>query len=227
MKQLISKNRLNPLHLFGRGLMGLFQFISSGASHYSLKSIWRIKGKAEDIFKILQNPSDLPRWWPSVYLKARSFGDRETGQFADFMTKGWLPYTLKWQAKTVESKVSKLLRIQAFGDLLGEGCWQLKQDGEYTNIFFSWKVTPEKPFLRQFSFLFKPVFIANHAWAMKMGEKSLQLEVLRRKAKNKSELAKIPAPPRGTTNADFIIAAAAIGLAGLFISSFFKDKSKA
>lgn len=45
-----------------------------------------------------------------------------------------------------------------------------------------WRVSAAKPLLRYLSFLLKPVFAANHRWAMKKGEESLRIEIARRKA---------------------------------------------
>jgi len=43
-----------------------------------------------------------------------------------------------------------------------------------------WKIRADKPLLRDFSFLMKPLFSANHHWAMRKGEESLRLELARR-----------------------------------------------
>jgi hypothetical protein len=47
------------------------------------------------------------------------------------------------------------------------------------NVTYDWRVKAEKPLLRYISFLLKPVFAANHRWAMRQGEQSLQRELAR------------------------------------------------
>ena len=42
------------------------------------------------------------------------------------------------------------------------------------------RIRAEKPLLRYLSFLLKPVFSANHRWAMARGEESLRAELGRR-----------------------------------------------
>jgi len=42
----------------------------------------------------------------------------------------------------------------------------------------------------------KPIFAANHRWAMTQGEKSLNLELARRHAASPAELKRIPDPPQ-------------------------------
>jgi len=48
------------------------------------------------------------------------------------------------------------------------------------NVEFDWKLTADKPLIRYLSFLFKPIFSANHRWAMAQGEKGLAAELARR-----------------------------------------------
>jgi len=78
------------------------------------------------------------------------------------------------------------------------GIWKLEQQGEWVNVVYDWKIRADKPLLRTFSFLLKPVFSANHHWAMRMGEKSLKLELMRRHTTTLKERALIPPPPGPT-----------------------------
>ena len=48
------------------------------------------------------------------------------------------------------------------------------------------------------SSLFRPIFGANHRWAMARGEQSLELELRRPRAANAAERAAVPAPPGPT-----------------------------
>ena len=93
--------------------------------------------------------------------------------------------------------------LEASGDFVGRGVWTLEQRGEWVHVIYDWRISAEKPLLRTFSFLFKPIFSANHRWAMRMGEKSLELELRRRRATTAEERARIPQPP-GPTFKSFI-----------------------
>jgi len=70
--------------------------------------------------------------------------------------------------------------IEAWGDFQRRGTWTFEQDGPFVNITYDWRIRAEKPLLRYLSFLFKPVFSANHHWAMERGEESLKAELVRR-----------------------------------------------
>ena len=65
-------------------------------------------------------------------------------------------------------------------------------------VDYDWKILAEKPPLRDLSFILKPIFGANHRWAVARGEESLKLELVRRHAGSEAERALIPAPPPAT-----------------------------
>ncbi len=63
---------------------------------------------------------------------------------------------------------------------------------------YDWRIRADKPLLRYGTFVFRPIFGANHRWAMARGEESLNLELQRRRATTDVERSTIPAPPRPT-----------------------------
>ncbi|MEA5455062.1 polyketide cyclase [Sinomonas sp. JGH33] len=150
---------------------------------------------------ILRNGADLSRWWPSVYLDVRMLdpGDAQgLGRRIDLFTKGWLPYTLRWTFTVTEPITLDGFAISARGDLNGTGRWTLTQDGPETVVRYDWTVSVGKPLLRRLSWLFKPVFAANHRWAMARGQESLALELRRRRAVDDAARAAVPDPPGPT-----------------------------
>jgi hypothetical protein len=167
---------------------------------YHFITHWRVESTIKEVFKVLANPLELMRWWPSVYLDVKVLepGDEQgLGKVVSLYTKGWLPYTLRWTFRVTQVKKAGFTLI-AWGDFDGRGIWTFEQDGTFVNITYDWKLKAEKPLLRYFSFLMKPIFSANHRWAMEKGEESLKLELARLHAANADELARIPAPPRAT-----------------------------
>ncbi|HEX2515122.1 MAG TPA: hypothetical protein VH257_10485, partial [Chloroflexota bacterium] len=141
------------------------------------------------------------RWWPSVYLDVRELspGDEQgLGKEVDLYTKGWLPYTLRWRFRVVEQRWPHSLTLEASGDFVGRGVWTLRQDGPWTDVRYEWDVRADKPLLRRFSSLLRPLFAANHRWAMAQGEVSLRLELARRRARTPEERARLPQPPGPT-----------------------------
>ncbi len=170
---------------------------------YHFISKWRVESTCEEVSEVIGNGPDLVRWWPSVYLEVKELepgGEGGIGKVIDLYTKGWLPYTLRWSFKTTASRWPKGFTLEASGDFDGRGIWTFEQDGSFVNIIYDWKIAANKPLLRRLSFMIKPIFKANHHWAMRMGEESLKLELTRRHAKTEVERARVPAPPPPTTS---------------------------
>jgi len=162
---------------------------------------WRVEASIEEVSDILDDAPSLPRWWPSVYLDVRELapgGAGGVGRVIELFTKGWLPYTLRWSFVVTESNRPHGFSLQASGDLVGSGVWTLTQDGPIADIVYDWRVRADKPILRYGSFIFKPIFAANHRWAMARGEESLKLEIQRRHARTPAELAAVAPPPPAT-----------------------------
>jgi len=174
---------------------------------YHFITHWHVRAVVKDVTDIIRDRKALTRWWPSVHLKVEELEPGEANGIGTVMrlhTKGWLPYTLVWQFRIAEIYKDGFLLV-ATGDLEGRGIWTFKQVGEWVDITYDWKISAEKSLLRYFSFIMKPLFAANHHWAMAQGEKSLKLELARRKATTAEERVSIPAPPQPTSNSPFFL----------------------
>ncbi|MEW6224363.1 MAG: SRPBCC family protein [Chloroflexota bacterium] len=182
---------------------------SPAANDYHFVTTWRLPATRDEITDVLSDAADLARWWPSVYLEVhvREPGDeRGVGRVVDLHTKGWLPYTLRWRFRVVESRPPEGFTIAAEGDFAGRGVWTLREvagagtpGGPVTEVEYDWRIRAEKGLLRSLSPVMRPVFGANHRWAMARGEASLRLELARRRAAGDAAiLAAIPEPPGPT-----------------------------
>lgn len=152
-------------------------------NEYHFITRWRMEGRVEEVYRLLSNAPDFVRWWPKVYLDVKELepGDQNgIGKVMSLHTKGWLPYTLRWQYRVTEVNFPDGFAFEANGDFVGRGIWKFKQDGNYVNMTFDWQIRADKPLLRYLSFLLKPLFSANHRWAMAQGERSLRAELARR-----------------------------------------------
>ncbi len=147
------------------------------ANEYHFITHWRVAGTVEQVSDVLGDPLDLVNWWPSVYLSVSEIepGDsRGVGRVVSLHTRGWLPYTLRWSFRVTESRRPYGFSLEAWGDFDGAGIWTFAPDGEHVNITYDWRIRAEKPLLRYLSFLLKPLFSANHRWAMAEGESALR-----------------------------------------------------
>jgi hypothetical protein len=172
------------------------------AAEYHFITNWKVSGTASEVAEVLGDPLGLARWWPSVYLDVKELEpgnvDTHVGRVIELYTKGWLPYTLRWRFKVTESRGAAGFTLVAEGDFVGTGIWTLVQQGENVDVQYDWRIRADKPLLRYGSFIFRPIFSANHRWAMARGEESLKLELQRRRAKTEAQLKAVPQPPGPT-----------------------------
>jgi hypothetical protein len=169
---------------------------------YAFLTHWRVRGTAREVSDVLNDALQLPRWWPSVYLDVKELapGDPRTGvgRVIDLYTKGWLPYTLRWKFKVTESNPPNGFKLVAEGDFVGTGVWTITQDGDFVDVTYDWRIAVNKRLLQIGTPVFRPIFGANHRWAMARGEESLELELRRRRARSDAEREAVPAPPGPT-----------------------------
>jgi uncharacterized protein YndB with AHSA1/START domain len=168
---------------------------------YHFPTAWRIEGTREEVFDILGDAASLARWWPSVYLNVDvvEAGDEYgVGRVVALNTKGWLPYTLRWRFRVVESDRPAGLTLEADGDFVGRGVWTFVQDGAFVDVSYDWRIRADKPLLRRLSFVLRRLFELNHRWAMARGEESLRLELARRRARTAEIRDSVPKPPGPT-----------------------------
>jgi hypothetical protein len=171
------------------------------SNEYVFTTHWRVQSTCQEISDILGNAPDLVCWWPSVYLDVQELepGNKQgIGKVVRLYTKGWLPYTLRWQFRVTANRHPNGFSLEAWGDFVGSGDWTFAQDGGWVNITYDWCISAEKPLLRTLSVIMKPIFSANHHWAMRKGEESLKLELARRHARTIQERKAVPQPPART-----------------------------
>jgi hypothetical protein len=183
---------------------------------YHFVSKWKVEGTCGEVADILADTLSLTRWWPSVYLDVRELeppDSRGVGRRVALVTKGWLPYTLRWEFQVVESRYPHGFTIVASGDFDGRGVWVFEQAGRFVDLTYDWRLSAEKSLLRSLSFALKPLFEANHRWAMARGEESLKLELLRRRAISlpDREAVRLPPGPITYSGLALVAGAAAIG----------------
>ncbi len=169
------------------------------ATDYHFIDKWRVGGDVTEVADILEDALSLPRWWSSVYFEVHELeegGKHGVGKVIRLRAAGWLPYMLRINFKTTESRYPNGFTMEATGDLEGTGVWVFEQEGSHVNVTYDWTIRANKPIVRSLSFLLKPIFRSNHNWTMRKGEESLKLELLRRRAATPEARAAVPPPPK-------------------------------
>ncbi len=165
---------------------------------YRFLTHWSAKGTCAEAYDILEESLNYPKWWPAVWLHAERISpedDKGLGGITKFITKGWLPYIIRWNSKSLVKDRPHRLEIQAMGDFVGHGCWTFRQEDGQVRADYLWELSAEKPLLRFLSPLMKPLFSWNHRWTMNKGELSFRLELQRRRAALSKKSVSISPPP--------------------------------
>lgn len=165
---------------------------------YSFLSHWRVQATPEEVFRIIEDWSSMPQWWPACVVRAEVLhpgGADGVGSVFEMSTRGWLPYVIRSQMETVEKHFPHHIRTRARGELCGEGMWSFRPDGPFVEIEAEMKLIAEKAVIKYLSFALWPLFAGNHYWSMRLGERSIRLEVARRRARTEADRRLVPAPP--------------------------------
>lgn len=197
------------------------------APEYHLVTRWRVAGTCGEVADVLGDPLDLVRWWPSVYLSVQELeppGADGIGRRLRLHTRGWLPYSLVWEFVVAEHYYPNRIVLDAFGDFAGRGTWTFVQDGPMVNVIYDWRVRAEKPLLRHLSFVMRPLFEANHRWAMAQGEESLKLELVRRRTINEAQRASVPPPPGPVTYAGAALVGSVAIVGGAILYFWWRER---
>lgn len=150
------------------------------AHDYAFLTEWRVSGKPDEVYRLIEDVPAYPRWWPEVWLRVTELEPIDGMSRYDLHTRGRLPYTLRWQSQTTEKRFPLRLALVATGDFVGRGIWTFIPDGADTIVRYDWRLRTEKPLLRHLSWLMKPLFRWNHNWAMARGLEGAKRELARR-----------------------------------------------
>ena len=171
-------------------------FATASSTDYHFITRWELNASCEEVYRILEDVEALADWWPSVYLNVKVIEKGQPGgigKVVNLYTKGWLPYSLRWKFRVTEISFPSGFSLEAMGDFAGTGVWTFRQEGATCVVTYDWRISAEKPLLKKLTWLLRPIFSANHEWAMCKGLESLQLELRRRRGEHG-----VPKPPAPT-----------------------------
>ena len=118
---------------------------------------------AGDLFDVLEDVADYPRWWPQVRAVARL--DDETALVA---CRSLLPYTLHVELRPrVRDRDGGVLEAALDGDLVGRSRWSLTSAAGGTRMVYDQEVHAPSALMRGLTRLARPALEANHGWMMR------------------------------------------------------------
>lgn len=155
--------------------MGSFHFVDR----------WTVEATAAEAVEVFADHAAAGRWWPSTFLVAEQVEPGQadgTGRTIRALTAGFLPYRLQVIIRLVEIRNDNRYTLAFSGDLTGLTQVTTAQRGELLDLFFESRLAPTKPVVRFLMPVFKPLYVWNHNWLMSRGERSIGLEIAKRRA---------------------------------------------
>jgi len=168
---------------------------------YRVTTTWEVEAEIHEVAAILREPDSLARWWPAAFLAVEAAPRPQgLGSAGRVWSKGWLPYTLRFEFETSELPGGCGVVVRVVGDFEGACVCTVTPRGPRLTIVFDWRVRVRKPVIRRWSSLLRPLFVRNHLWVMARGIESLRLELARRRQPSQGgESATTRPPPPGPT----------------------------
>jgi hypothetical protein len=146
------------------------------AAQYQFVDRWSVAAPLADVYEVMGNTLGYPAWWGDVFVSVEGDdGPPRPGRHATIVSRGFLPYRLRWQAQVVEANAPHSFSFTMTGDFVGGGSWAFSEEDDGTvSATFDFRPRVEKAGVKQLTPVLRPVFRWNHAWAMKHGERGLR-----------------------------------------------------
>ena len=139
-------------------------------ARYRFVDVWHLDAPPERVYEILSCPREYPSWWGNVFLEASGdAGPAAPGKRARLVTRGLLPYRLRWELECVAAVAPTTLVSRLSGDFEGDGIWTIEPLGDGSRVTLEWCPVVTKPLVRRLTPILRPVFAWNHHWAMRRG----------------------------------------------------------
>ena len=160
--------------------------VSQASNQYQFVSRWRVEGTCGEVADVLGDPLAL-RALVAVGLPRRR-GAAAARRARPRPARAAAHQRLAARTRCAGSSRSSSRAIRTASrssraaTSTAAACGRSSRTAPSSTSTYDWRLRAEKPLLRNLSFLLKPLFEANHRWAMAQGEESLKLELLRRRA---------------------------------------------
>jgi uncharacterized protein YndB with AHSA1/START domain len=143
-------------------------------AQYHFVDRWFVPAPLEDVFAVIGDQLAYPRWWGDVFLQVTGDeGPPRPGRRARLVTRGFLPYRLRFEGEVVAADPPHGFSMRLSGDFEGEGAWSLTEHDGGTAAVLDWRPIVQKPGVKQLTPLLRPLFRANHDWAMRRGQAAI------------------------------------------------------
>jgi Polyketide cyclase / dehydrase and lipid transport len=143
-------------------------------NEYRFVDRWLVRAPLEATYDVIGDTVGYPRWWGDVFVSVEGdAGPPRLGRHVRIVSRGFLPYLLRWEAQIVDADPPRRFAFVMTGDFVGSGSWTFASGDNGTSVIFEFRPRVDKPGVKQLSPVLKPLFRWNHRWAMERGERGL------------------------------------------------------
>lgn len=138
---------------------------------FRLVSEWYLPVPPEAVWNVLSAPETWTQWWPAIRRVELLCAGAENDEGAVRRTwwKSRLPYGFAIDFTTRATEKPHLLVVEAHGDLVGMGRWEIVEIPVGTRVRYVWQVLPHKRWMRWLAPLLSTLFAWNHHAVMRDG----------------------------------------------------------
>jgi uncharacterized protein YndB with AHSA1/START domain len=149
---------------------------------YTFVTDWSFDAPVEAVWEELMRPEDWPAWWKGVLsVEVLAPGDADgLGAYRRMAWRSRLPYTLRFNSRTIAIDRPYVAEGVADGDLEGRGKWTLARTSSGTHVRYEWNVETTRPWMRWLAPVARPFFAWNHDVIMRWGREGLERRLARR-----------------------------------------------
>jgi polyketide cyclase/dehydrase/lipid transport protein len=145
-------------------------------TQYHFRTDWRFSAPPARVWKVVMDLERYPSIWrdfPSVRL-VRGDG-RSVGSAFACVTRGSLPYSLRYVLEVVHFDEPRSAVLRSSGDLVGTGRWEFSETETGTTLAtYYWDVATTRPVLNLIAPLTRRYLERNHTAVMDRGYKALR-----------------------------------------------------
>jgi hypothetical protein len=139
---------------------------------YRFVDRWFVPGPVEEVYERVGDTLSYPSWWGDVFVSVDGDGGPpRPGRHVKIVSRGYLPYLLRWEAEVTEADPPRGFAFTMVGDFVGNGSWSFEPGEGGTNATFDFRPRVEKPLVKYLTPVLRLLFRSNHGWAMRRGER--------------------------------------------------------
>ncbi|HKP17447.1 MAG TPA: SRPBCC family protein [Gaiellaceae bacterium] len=143
-------------------------------AQYRFLDRWLVRAPIERVYETVGDPLGYQRWWTDFVLRSEGdAGEPRPGKRNRLLVKAFLPYKVRFGLEVMEAERPTRILSRLSGDFDGTGEWQLTETAEGVEAVLDWRPEVNKRLITYLTPVLRPLFRANHTWAMTRGERQI------------------------------------------------------